>query len=259
MISVPAPRISPVPASKWDAEILDALNAFPAGLNFVRRSRQAGEEQPRGVNVLGLLACHPRLASAFLAFNAHAARSDSLRPRVRELVILRISWLMHSEYEFVQHRILGQRAGLTDEELEWIQTGASAGRWSPSDAAVLTAVDELHCDARIGDATWRKLQREFDERQLLDFLFVAGCYATLAMVLNSIGLPLEPGAPPLNAETRARLRARNNSGTETMARKRKSKPAKLSRGFKELSSDERKRFRLHLDMRYFDRARQRAK
>ncbi len=194
MNSVASPRIAPVPMSDWNDEILDALGAFPAGLAFVQRSRQAGEAQPRGVNVLGLLARHPQLAKAFLAFNAHMATTGSLTPRMRELVILRMSWLKGSDYEFAQHKILGRRAGLTEQELEWLQAPPATGKWARPDAAVLRAMDELHADTRISEGTWQELEAQLDAPALLDLLFLAGCYATLGMVLNSVALPLEASA-----------------------------------------------------------------
>src|SRR3546814_18230943 len=100
---------------------------------------------------------HPALAKAFLTFNNHVATASTVTARVRELVILRISWLRRAEYEFIQHVILGRRAGLSDIEIERIQIGADAPGWAPLDAALLPAVAELHADACIGAAPWHRL------------------------------------------------------------------------------------------------------
>lgn len=199
------PRILPIHPGQWDDIAVNALGAFPAGLNFILKSRAEGEDLPRGTNVFGALAHHPALAKSFLTFNAYIATQSQLQPRTRELVILRMSWLQHSEYEFVQHLILGKRVGLTQVELERLQAKPFAGDWADEDFAILQAIDELHADSRISEATWQKLGLHFSEKQLMDLLFMAGCYSTLAMVLNSIQLPLEPSAPPLDADTRARL------------------------------------------------------
>lgn len=204
------PRIPPIPDSEWNSEIMDALGAFPAGLDFIRRSLAAGEKQPRGINVLGAFARHPALAKAFLTFNAYVATKSSLSPRVRELVILRISWLNCSEYEYTQHLILGRRAGLNDQEMELTQVARCADDAPHQDGRVLRAVDELYFDTRISDKTWSALQQHFDVQQLMDLLFLAGCYTTLGMVLNSIGLPLEQGVTPLDPEIRERLYVKRN-------------------------------------------------
>lgn len=185
--------------------MIEALAAFPAGLAFIQQARESGDPCPRGEHVFGVLARHPALARAFLTFNAHIAAGSTLIARTRELAILRISWLLHSEYEFTQHLILGRRAGLTAQELSWLQAPTKPGCWAEIDECVLLAVDEIHADARVSEATWKRLGAYFDQRQLMDLLFVVGCYSTLAMVLNSIDLPLEPGTPGLPADVRANL------------------------------------------------------
>jgi len=116
------------------------------------------------MHVLGVMAPHPPLAKAFLTFNAHVAGASTLSVRVRELAILRISWLRRGEYEFVQHVILGLRAGLSAAEIERVQLGPDAAGWDPADADLLRAVDELNADACIGDATWERLGRRFRYR-----------------------------------------------------------------------------------------------
>ncbi|MBP6482643.1 MAG: hypothetical protein KA310_17425, partial [Pseudomonadales bacterium] len=65
--------------------------------------------------------------------------------------------------------------------------------WDPVDADLLRAVDELHADACIGDATWARLSAHFDAKQLLDIEFAVGCYDVLAMAFKTFGVPFEPG------------------------------------------------------------------
>ena len=200
------PRVDLIPPSEWDERTLDALGAFPAGLKFVLAAWEARpQSDQRGTHLLEALANHPALAKAFLTFNGYIATASSISARLRELVILRISWLRHSEYEFVQHLVLGRRAGLSEIELDRIQVGPTAAGWALEDTIVLRAVDELHFDACITDDTWTELERLFKIPQILDFIFLVGCYHTLGLVLNSIRLPLEAGVTPLDTEVRARL------------------------------------------------------
>jgi alkylhydroperoxidase family enzyme len=201
---IPA-RIAPLPPSEWDSTALDALGAFPKSLEFVWSRWQAGERDVKGMHVLGVMARHAPLAKAFMTFNAHVSGASTLSVRVRELVILRISWLQHSEYEFVQHLILGRRAGLTDQEMERVQAGPDAAGWDPADADLIRAVDELHGRARIGNATWARLSAHLSVPQLMDLVFVVGCYAILAMAINSFDISLEAGLVPLDPRASARL------------------------------------------------------
>jgi 4-carboxymuconolactone decarboxylase len=200
-----APRITPILPPEWDQVILDALGAFPQGLGFVLSRWKAGGVDARGMHVLGTMAHHPTLAKAFLTFNAHVAGASTLTARVRELVILRISWLRQAEYEFVQHIILGLRAGLTEEEVERIQRGPDAPGWDPVDADLVRAVDELHAHARIEQGTWDRLTARFNTAQLLDLVFLIGCYDVLAMAIKTFQSRLEPGVAPLDPAVRARM------------------------------------------------------
>ena len=63
----------------------------------------------------------------------------------------------------------------------------------PFEATLLKAVDELHTDTFISDATWTTLTARYSTEQVLDLLFTAGQYKLVSMVLNSIGVRLEDG------------------------------------------------------------------
>ncbi len=199
-----SPRISPIPPTEWTGEVLDAVSAFPHGRDFVLSRHRLGES-PGGMNALGTMLRHPALAKAFLTFNNHISSASSLSRRIRELLILRIGWLRQSEYEFIQHLVLGARAGLTEAELERVQRGPDAAGWDPPDDDLVRAVDELHKDACITEATYARLAAHFTPQQLLDLVFTVGCYDVLSMAFKSFAVALEPGTMPLDAAVRARM------------------------------------------------------
>jgi 4-carboxymuconolactone decarboxylase len=188
-----APRLVPVLPPDWDEAAHEALGAFPSARDFVLSRWRAGTGGVRGMHGLGMLVHNPALAKAFLTFNAHVARTPSLSARVRELLILRISWLRKSDYEFVQHVVIARSVGLSDAEIDRIPLGPDAPGWAPDDADILRAVDELHVQARIGDETFARLSTRFDTAQLIDLVFAVGCYEIMAMAFNTFDMQLEPG------------------------------------------------------------------
>jgi len=198
------PRISPVLPAEWSGEVLDAVSVFPNGRDFVLSRHRLGET-PGGMNALGTMLRHPALAKAFLTFNNHISVASSLSKRIRELLILRIGWLRQSEYEFIQHLVLGARAGLSEAELERVQLGPDAPGWDPQDADLVRAVDELHTSACITEATYARLSKNFNTQQLLDLVFTVGCYDVLSMAFKSFAVALEPGVTPLCTAVRARM------------------------------------------------------
>ncbi|HKP60705.1 MAG TPA: carboxymuconolactone decarboxylase family protein [Polyangiales bacterium] len=201
-------RVSPLLPPEWDRSTHEAASAFPSARDFVMSHYQDPDGGARGTHGLGIILRYPALAKAFLTFNEHVAMTSSLSKRVRELLILRISWLRCSEYEFVQHVVMARNAGLSDAEIERVQRGPEASGWDPIDADLVRAVDELHHGARIEEDTWNRLAAHFGTLQLMDLVFAVGCYDLLAKVFKTFDAQLEPGVEPLDPEVRARMHAR---------------------------------------------------
>ncbi|NJO35732.1 MAG: carboxymuconolactone decarboxylase family protein [Rhodospirillales bacterium] len=118
---------------------------------------------------------------------------STLPPRDRELAILRTGWLCQSPYEWGQHVVIGRRCGITDAEIEALTAGPDDPIWSPFDAAIVRAADELHAHARIGDTTWATLAARYGDEQLLDLVAAIGNYHLVSFFLNTCGVPLDDG------------------------------------------------------------------
>jgi alkylhydroperoxidase family enzyme len=205
------PRIAPVLPSDWNEEVYDAVSAFPGGRDFVLAGWKAGGQGVRGMHGMGLMLHYPALAKAFLTFNNHVAAGSTLSRRIRELLILRISWLRQAEYEFIQHVVLGRKAGLSDVEIERVTLGPDASGWDPVEADLVRAVDELHEYACIQNGTWARLSTQFDANQLLDIVFAVGCYDLLAKVFKTFGAQLEPGVEELDPAMSKRMHAQKSA------------------------------------------------
>ncbi|HZZ87182.1 MAG TPA: carboxymuconolactone decarboxylase family protein, partial [Caulobacteraceae bacterium] len=117
---------------------------------------------------------------------------NSLPPREREIVILRVGFLCKSGYEFTQHTRIGLAEGLSADEIARIKAGPDAG-WSSADAALIRAADDLVGNHFVGDATWTQLKAHFDEKQCMDVVFTAGQYTQVSMFLNTFGVQLDEG------------------------------------------------------------------
>jgi len=175
------PRIQPLGESQWNAEQQKILTPW--------------KRDGRVINVFTTIANHPKLADRWFTFTHYILFESTLPPREREILILRIGWLCQSEYEFGQHILVGKRAGLTDEEIKRITKGPKAPGWDPFDATLLQAVDELHDDAFITDATWNALAQRYNQQQLMDVVATVGQYNLVSMFLNSFGVQLDKGVP----------------------------------------------------------------
>ena len=147
--------------------------------------------RPKGLNALGTLAQHPELTTAFNTFNGHVLFGSTLTTRQRELLVLRVATLRHAAYEWTQHVVLAGDAGISDDEIDRVGEGPDADGWSPFEAALLRAVDELLADAMVSDATWATLAAALDTEQLMDLVFTVGAYEIVAMAFKSFGVELD--------------------------------------------------------------------
>lgn len=180
------PRIPPLPREDRDARTEEIL---------------AGLRQPDGseLNIFATLARHPRVLKRWAAFGGVLLYGGRLTDRERELLIMRAGYRCGSQYEWGQHVAFSHAAGITDDEIERIAEGPDATGWSPAEAALLRAVDELHDDSRISDKTWADLASRYDEQQLIEVCMVVGQYHLVAFTLNSLGVEPEPGLPEMPA------------------------------------------------------------
>jgi 4-carboxymuconolactone decarboxylase len=178
-----APRISPLPEADWSEELHRVLDATPPGFNV-----RLGEN-----NIFPTLARHEELFRPWLPFGGFLLGRGVLPARERELLILRTGCNCQSDYEWGQHARLAESIGISSEEIERVAEGPDADGWSPADATLLRAADELHAGARISEETWAKLSERHDERALIEIAMLVGHYHMVAFALNSTGVELDAG------------------------------------------------------------------
>jgi 4-carboxymuconolactone decarboxylase len=181
------PRVAPLQESELNDETRELLEPL-------RRNGQV-------YNIFATLARHPQLLKRWLVFGGHVLGKSTLPAREREIAILRMGWLCRAEYEWGHHIAIGKQVGLSDADIKRIAEGPGAAGLDPFEAALIQAVDELHANTFIGDSTWKALAERYSTEQVLDFLFTAGQYKLVSMVLNSVGVQLEEGFEGFSNET----------------------------------------------------------
>lgn len=173
------PRIAPVTDAEFTDEYREAMEPY------IRTGRLP--------NVVRTLA---RAPDAFKAFHVWAdyvlSDRNSLAPREREIVVLRVGYLCRSGYEFAQHTRIGLREGLTPEEIENVKRGPEGG-WSAADAALVRTSDEIVATHFVSASAWSELLAHFSERQAMDVVFTATQYVQVSTLLNAFGVQAEPG------------------------------------------------------------------
>jgi AhpD family alkylhydroperoxidase len=147
----------------------------------------------RPPHIFTTLARHRGLFRRWLWFAGALMPGGKLPRRDSELVILRVADNTGCAYEWGHHERLGQRAGLSAEEVERVRSGPDAPGWTPRQQLLLRAADEMYAAGQIGDELWASLAAELDERLLIELCLLIGHYEMLAMTLNT--LRVQPEAP----------------------------------------------------------------
>ncbi len=168
------PRISPLEPDERDAQADELIKMVGDLANL---------------NIFPTMLRHPRLYKRWVPYGAALLRG-SLPARDRELLILRTAFRCGCTYEWGHHMAIAGAGILSDDELSRIGQDGIA-EWSEFDGTLLRAVDELHDQQHLSDATWSTLATRYDTPQLIEVPMIVGHYHMNAFMLNSLGVELE--------------------------------------------------------------------
>jgi len=177
------PRVPPVKRSEWTDQMRDF---------FAVMDGPEGWENGPSREVIKYLAQHPVLSRRFMAFGRHVLAESLLPHRERELVTLYIGWTTKSDYEWLSHVAFGLTVGLTEADIEAVKEGPDSPYWSDADRTLLRAVDQMRENYDLDDELWDSLARDYDLRQMMEWLYTIGNYMVFAAVFNALRIPLEP-------------------------------------------------------------------
>jgi alkylhydroperoxidase family enzyme len=169
----------------------------PAPLPLPAEIQQAIDAIMRGKPPLLLfttLARDPRLFFKF--FNAGLLDRGHLTIRQREIVIDRVTAACGAEYEWGVHvSTFAAKADLTEDQIESLTSGQPEDAcWDDVDRVLIRLCDSLHSSCTIDDDLWEQLSAHHSDVAILELLMLAGNYRTVSYLVNSLRLPLEPGA-----------------------------------------------------------------
>lgn len=180
--SDPPPRMSPVRPEDFTDATREFFGKWTGGYF------KDADQHP----VLATFAHHPRLAELFSQFNVHLLTTNTLPVKLRQIAIMRTAWITGATYMWSSHLRTSVLSGLEPDFYGPVQVGASDPYFTAFERTVILATEELVQDHKVSDANWQALAAEWDNQQLLDFLFTVGGYALVAGVMRSLGVAREP-------------------------------------------------------------------
>jgi alkylhydroperoxidase family enzyme len=154
--------------------------------------REATDGRAAGANLFRTFNLNPAADRTRGAMNQQVNNTNSLQPRQRELLLMRIGVLCRSEYEYAAHHRVGIRAGLTEADVARILAGPGSAGGDPFDTVLLRAADELFENDIISNATWDALAKGgLDSKQLFDVIITVDGYRWNSMLISSAGVQLD--------------------------------------------------------------------
>ena len=178
-----SPRIEPVS----DADLNDDQKEILSSLN----------EMARSMNLFRTSLVSPSAMKAQMVWSNYVGsrKTNEVPWREKELIILRVSYLCKSGYEWSHHRRLGALAGLTEAEILAAKDAEGDHQWSRQDQTLINMCDELVGNFCVANQTWAELCEDFSVKQRMDLVYTASHYTMVSMFANSFGIQPDEGVP----------------------------------------------------------------
>ncbi len=118
-------------------------------------------------NVFRVMAHSPAMLKGFLALNAslHETRLDG---KLRELAYIRTSEVNDCAYCLHHHRVLGEKAGLTQQQIAETARFEQSNAYSDLERNVMRYAEQVSRHVKVDDALFARLKAELDERELTE-------------------------------------------------------------------------------------------
>jgi 4-carboxymuconolactone decarboxylase len=190
------PRLPALRPDDLDAEQRDVYDAIVGG--------------PRPSNVFSFMDAEGRLLGPFNAMLYSPAVGDPLQDlgaalrfrtsftkREREIATLAVAARLRSDYEWYAHERIGRRAGLTEDELTALRTGADPVLADARERVVHEAARALAADGDLSAPVFAEAVATLGRPAVVELVTLVGYYSALALQLRvfRVGVPEGETAP----------------------------------------------------------------
>ena len=145
-------------------------------------------------NVLNLhraLANQPAALRAFMGMSRYVRDDSSLDPALRELAILATAFALDVPYEKYHHVPAARRVGLSDAKLTAFPAWRNSLEFSAVERAVLNYADAVARSRSVDENTFRALESNFTNGEIIDLALTVGWYHLCAAILGPLEIQSE--------------------------------------------------------------------
>ena len=134
----------------------------------------------------------PEIALPQLDYQRAEAKSTSLSPAQREVVILTVGTVWKAAYEVYAHRAGARAVKISDADIERLCAGEPPEELGPEAALLQRFVLAFTRDHRVSEPLYREAEAAYGEKGMVDILHLAGIYMLVSAMLNVFEVPLPP-------------------------------------------------------------------
>lgn len=139
------------------------------------------------INLYKAMANSPHVTRNLIKLGNSLISKTNLSPKLRELTIMRIAKLCDCEYEWAQHTPVALDSGVSQTQLDVIESWKESDDFTDEERAVLQYVDEVTRNVKVADKTFKTLRQHLSERNIVELTLAIGWWGMLARFL----VPLE--------------------------------------------------------------------
>jgi alkylhydroperoxidase family enzyme len=157
--------------------------------------RSTLQQLPVQLNIFRMMAHAESSFRPLLRLGSTILAQQKLAANLRELAILQVARLSHAAYEWVQHVPIARAAGVEPAQIDALEAGdIAAACFTADEALVLRFTTEVVRDVRASESVFGAMLGRFSPREIVELILAIGFYMTMARLMETTGVDLEPDA-----------------------------------------------------------------
>jgi len=152
------------------------------------------------LNISRMLAGSPSMFQPLTRVFSAYLNEGKLDPELREVAILRVGYLLNSEYEVFNHKRAARVIGMEPNRIDAVLTddAVASGLFNEQEQLVIKFVDEVIQQGKATEQTFYATEKTMTTAELIELSVVIGVYTLVSQVCATFGV--EPEEVPI-AET----------------------------------------------------------
>ncbi|TGV05709.1 carboxymuconolactone decarboxylase family protein [Alcaligenaceae bacterium 429] len=128
----------------------------------------------------------PPIAKGWLNHLTGIRLNSSLPGDLRELIIMRVAVLNNAPYEADQHAPIALKEGVSQAQLDELQTWQSSTLFDERTRAVLAYTDAMTRDVQVNDTVFSAIKSHFDKREIVELTATIATYNMVSRFLEAL-------------------------------------------------------------------------